>query len=407
MGAMRRIWQAVTNPPTGNEGGGIGISFPLPALSGDYSASGSTPGRSITPQYIRSPHLKIAAQMRASAVAQQEFVVDSQGGNADIFGGRFNGNRFFYRVEYETYVWGVCYILLTTDGVPDLGNGGEPRVNGLKILNRTDVTPIQIGAGAEARLIGYRVNPYPDAIPPDRIIAIQTNDGEGAVHRLGFWLSIEENILRGRARASRFMAALRLIYKAKNFQSETKNAKTRKAIYDRLATLADDRLREDNQGLAILGLDLDTEDLQAFAHPRDEEFGQLVGLIQLAVSADSGVSRSALGNTGNDRWSNVYQYNRQFLRNHIAPACNNIASAIADALAIECHFDFQAIDRDDRDSALAVRDFAAAADMMRGLYGEPLARAWLAKQLDIQELVDEVGVVDAPAEQATLDTDAD
>ena len=338
-----------------------------------------------------SPTLKAATIIRASAVGDSVFIVENNP-EWETYFDSISTEQFFYLLEYYSYIYGAAYIVKLDNG-PDIARiqAGMPAI-ALQIVHPRWVQPQQdpTTSSAGARVRGYLINGLNNGIeiPAEDVIVIPAHHGEGAVDRLGYWLEIEKNTLRGKAVGSRYLASLSIVLKKDGFDRIEDEAE-RQAFQKRVQALADDTAAMDNRArVGVIPIDKETEEIEAFERPVDAAFDEIMKLIALKVSTDSGVSPSDLGIVEFNRYSNIYQKNRQFYNNVVKQRHRHIAKVLGTALDFECHFESPNLEQSDQESAVALLRAADAALDLVKLYDRKTVQELIARYAGIEEYSD-------------------
>ena len=340
---------------------------------------------------VFSPTLKAATIIRASAVGDSVFEVENSPEWKNYFDS-ISTEQFFYQIEYYSYIWGAAYIVKESNG-PDISRiqAGMPNI-ALRIVHpfwvKPQEDPSTSGAGSIVR--GYLIDGLNNGreVPSEDVIVIPAHHGEGALKRLAYWLEIEKNSLRGKSVGSRYLASLSIILKKVGFDRIEDEAE-RQAFQKRVQALADDTAAmEDRARVGVIPIDMETEDIMAFERPVDEAFESIQKMVTLRVATDSGVSPSDLGIIEFNRYSNIYQKNRQFYNNVVKQRHRHIAKVLGTALGFDCHFEAPNLEESDQESAVALLRVADALLDLPKTYDRKTVQELGARYLGLEEYGD-------------------
>ena len=135
-------------------------------------------------------------------------------------------------------------------------------------------------------------------------------------------------------------------------------------------------------------IDQEREEVEVFERPRDEDFIDAMRWVALQIASHSGVAPSDLGVVENARYTNVYQFNRQFFHNTIGPRLRRIAATLADALDFDCYFEPRNLDVGDQESAIAAMHYGRAAVEYTKIYDMETVQEWLAGKIEVKDYKD-------------------
>ena len=301
--------------------GGVGES--------DYGGLYSQPQESVTERRrgmdvsgqtdapLTSSILIAAAAIRSGEMARARIhVVDAAGEPVDAnpaarFFADSDQHMLIESTAHDYYIRGRAYWLVGYgDYTPDLG--GMRRIESIRRLTPSQVvkTPALIGGAGASASATYRY--YGQELDPGELVVFERYDGTSALsrQRLGQYLTIEANVLRGRARDSRLRKP-RWAMMAASYNDGSAEERAMDAM--NLSAMLSDNA--DMPRVYPLG---ENDKLIPITYPHDDELTQVIEVTIQAVGRDSGVPAVFLqSHESMTRWNSVRDARRSLWESHL------------------------------------------------------------------------------------------